>query len=166
MDIINNRRSVRKFLDKQIEADKIEKLLRAAMQAPTAKNFQPWRFLVIQNQDTLQSLGELSKIIAGAKAVIITMIDKELFPDASIYAMDMGAATQNILLECVSLQLGAVWIGLDGRPERIVNYQQFLNIPEKYQLFSLLAIGYPEDEDANHFIDRYDPNKVIYERFE
>lgn len=166
MDIINNRRSVRKFLDKPIEPEKIEPLLRAAMQAPTARNSQPWRFLVIQKQETLEKLGTLSKIILGAKAVIITVIDKTMFPDASVYAMDMGAATQNILLECVDLNLGAVWIGLDGRPERIESYQKLLNIPEKYQLFSLLAIGYPEDANANHYIDRFDANKVFYERLE
>ena len=165
MDIINNRRSVRKFLDKQVEQEKVEQLLRAAMQAPTAKNVQPWRFLVIQNNETLQKLGQMSKIIAGCRLVIILMIDKELFPEPNLYAMDMGAATQNILLKGVQLDLGAVWIGLDGRLERIKGYLDILKVPEKYQLFSLLAIGYPEDEKANHYLDRFDQNKVFYEGF-
>lgn len=165
MDIINNRRSVRTFLDKKVEPEKVQLLLRAAMQAPTARNVQPWRFLVIQNNEMIQKLGQMSQHIAKCKLVIILMIDKVSFPDASLYAMDMGAATQNILLKSVDLGLGAVWIGLDGRNERIQGYNEILNLPRNYQLFSLLAIGYPEDENANYFIDRFDEDKVIFEGF-
>lgn len=164
MDIINNRRSVRTFLDKQVESEKVEKLLRAAMQAPTARNCQPWRFLVIEKPETIAKMGQISGIVGGCKLAIFVMINQEEFSDAPLYAVDMGAATQNILLECVELGLGAVWIGLDGRPERTHSYQTLLNIPEKYQLFTLLAIGYPQDQNANYFIDRYDAAKVFYER--
>jgi nitroreductase len=166
MDIINNRRSVRKYSDKLVEPEKVEKLLRAGMQSPSAKNQQPWRFLVIQEKQNLVSLSTatpFSKMLGEATLAIILMVDTSKLSLPNMYAADLGAATQNILLECTYLDLGACWIGVYGREERVESVRQILNLPDHLIPFSILSIGYPLDKDANHFVDRYDPSKVFYE---
>ena len=124
MDIIDRRRSVRSYQNREVEPEKIEKLLRAAMQAPSAGNQQPWEFLVVQ---------------------------------------DLGAAAENLLLEAVNQGLGAVWAGIHPFAERVDAVRELFSLPPELMPFAIIAVGYPEKADANHFIDRYDPSRVHYE---
>ena len=76
MDVIFKRRSIRRFADRAVEEEKIDKLLRAAMQAPSAKNQQPWEFIVVRDKNILNKLAELSpysKMAAEAPLVIVVL---------------------------------------------------------------------------------------------
>lgn len=166
MDIINIRRSVREFNDRAVEDEKIEKLLRAAMQAPSANNQQPWYFLVIKNKDKLQKLAKVSRVLPNASAAILLLNRKKNLISPGRVSSDMAASTQNILLEATYLGLGSVWIGLynDGEDkfDKVANCRKICNVPNEYDLYSMVAIGYPESEDALKYINRYDQTRVFY----
>ena len=165
MDIINNRRSVRLFIDKQVEKEKIELLLRAGMQAPSANNVQPWTFLVVQDKVNIECLISISRPLKTATLAILLFTKVDETKPREMYYGDMGAATQNILLEAANIGLGGCWVGINNRTSRIETVLETFNIPNDLQPFSLLALGYPEDENANHFIDRFNHDKVYLERF-
>ena len=165
MNAIFNRRSVRKYKDKPVEKEKIEKLLRAAMKDPSAINEQPWEFIVVQNKDTLSKLSNMSpysKMVASCSAAIILVANTEAFRIQTGWQQDMGAAAENLLLEAVELDLGAVWLGVATSEEVSKFITNFFNLPENIKPFALVSVGYPDGQE-NKFIDRYNQSKVHYE---
>lgn len=166
MEIINTRRSVRTFQTKEVEKEKIELMLRAAMQAPSARNQQPWHFLVISKRETLTKLSEISpynKMLKEAPLAIILLIDKESIISPGMHIQDMSAAMENMMLEARSLGLGTCWMGTYPREDRMGAVIEVFNLPEKYEPFAICAIGYPKDADAFKFIDRYNASRVHFE---
>ena len=106
MNAIYIRRSVRSYKEQIVEKEKIDKLLRAAMQAPSAGNQQPWEFIVVQNKNTLEKLSHLSpyaKPVARAPLALVLLANMEGLRFPENWEQDMSAATQNILLEAVEL---------------------------------------------------------------
>ena len=102
MDAISNRRSIRKYQDRRVENEKIENLLRATMQAPSAVNQQPWEIIVVENKDTLKELSEMSpysKMVEDAPVAFVLVANSDNFKMPSAWQQDMGAATENLLLE-------------------------------------------------------------------
>ncbi len=166
MDVINNRRSIRQFTEQKVEAEKIEKLLRAGMQAPSAYNQQAWEFVVVTDEKLKEELSNSSpyaKLIKGCSVVIVTLINKDMLKLAPMIDQDMGACTQNILLEAVEQNLGAVWMGVKPDHERMAIIGEILDLPENVETFSMIAIGYSDQE--NTFVDRYDAARVHYEKY-
>ncbi len=166
MEAINNRRSIRTFIDKKVEEEKIEKLVRAGMQAPSAHNQQGWEFLVVTEKAMIEELAEMSqytKPLKGANVAIITLINKSVLQIPQCIDQDMGACTQNILLEAVEQDLGAVWMAVKPDPTRIEFVSKMFDLPEKIEPYSLIAIGYSEQE--NRFVDRYDATKVHFNKY-
>lgn len=168
MNSIFNRRSIRKYKEKPIEKEKIEKLLRAAMQAPSAGNQQPWEFIVLQQKDNLKELSKMSpyaKPIEDATAAFVLLADekKMKFPDN--WQQDMAAAAENILLEAVELNLGAVWLGVAPIKEREDYINQMFNLKESSKPFCVIALGYPDGQE-NKFIDRFDEKRIHWEKSE
>lgn len=165
MDIISNRRSIRKYEDRPVEKEKIEKLLRAAMQAPSAGNQQPWEFIVFENKDTLKKLSEMSpysKMVEGASVAFVALANSDDLKIFSAWQQDMGAAVENLLLEVVQLELGAVWLGV-STAESSMNYiKDLFNLPENIKPFALIPVGYPDGQE-NKFVDRFNGKKVHYE---
>jgi nitroreductase len=165
MNAIFTRRSVRNFLEKDVEMEKIDKLLRAAMQAPSAANQQPWEFLVVTGKENLIALSQCSPYAASlknAKVGIVVLANQERLMFKDYWQQDLGAATQNILLEATELELGTVWYGTAPDQERMKYIQNLYDLQENLVPFSVIAIGYPKKEDANSFVDRYDEKRVHY----
>lgn len=168
MDIIFNRRSIRKYQDKAVEQEKIDKILRAAMQAPSAVNQQPWEFIVVQNKDTLAKLAGISpysKMVADAPLAIVVLANEDRMSMRHHWEQDLAAATQNILLEAVYLGLGAVWLGVAPTEERMDEVRNIFGLSKKLRPFCVISIGYPAVGQENKFVDRYDPSKVHYEKY-
>ena len=156
MNEIYLRRSVRKFLDKKVEPEKIEKLLRAAMQAPSAKNQQPWHFIVIDEETQLDSIRTIrggAKHLYTAPLVIVLAVGPDLIANHS-EAQDMGCATQNLMLQAVALDIGTIWIGTYSDKETMSEVRKISNLPENYEPYVVLGVGYPDGE-GKRFIDRY-----------
>ena len=136
MDIINKRRSIRKYINKEIEQEVLEKIVRAGMQAPSAINQQPWHFFVIKDKDKLIALSKLtmySKMLANASACILLATDKRNVKASTMYSQDMAAATQNVLLEAAYLGVGSCWIGIYGRIDRMEKVKDFLLLEEHFE---------------------------------
>lgn len=167
MKEIFNRRSIRKFRSLTIEKDKVDKLLRAAMQAPSALNQQPWEFIVIEDKESLQKLSRSmldAKPIESSVLTIILVANRSYFRFEPDWKSDMSAAAQNILLEAVYLELGAVWMSVSS-VESVKNYiSELYRLPASITPFAMIAIGYP-DKQENRFIDRFKAERVHYDKW-
>lgn len=164
-EAIKIRRSVRKYEDKPVEKEKIEELLRAAMQAPSAGNQQPWEFIVVENKETLQQLAKASPYAAPVKNAplgIVVLAKDEFLKFPSCWQQDLSAATENMLLKAVELGLGAVWLGIAPEKERMEFIKALFRLPQGVRPFALLAIGYSSE---NHFVDRFDASRIHYEKY-
>lgn len=163
MNAIFNRTSVRKYQNKEVEAEKIDKILRAAMAAPSAANQRPWEFFVVKNKETLAALADCSPYggcIKEAAMAIVPVYRKEMMmPEFA--DIDMAACTQNILLEVTELGLGAVWIGIAPLAERMENVRKVLNVPDQFETYAIIPIGYPVADAEQQ--DRFEANRVHFE---
>lgn len=167
MKEIFNRRSIRKFLDRPVEKDKIDLLLKAAMQAPSAGNQQPWEFIVVENKEALEKLGHMtpySKPAAESAVTFVLIANCKELRHNTFWPQDLSAAMQNILLEAVQLELGAVWMGVATNKAAEDYLIDMFHFPEYIKPFALVALGYP-DGQKNEFTDRYKPEKVHYEKW-
>ena len=161
---IMTRSSVRAFLDKPVSDETIELLLKAAMAAPSAKNSQPWAFIVIKKRELLEKLGASlpnAKMTATAPAAVVICGDlgKALPGEAREYwIQDAAAATENFLLAIHALGLGAVWTGVHPISERIRIIREALHLPEGVEPFCLIPFGYPAVPASVK--DKWDPSIV------
>lgn len=169
MKTIDIRRSVRKFKDTPVESEKIEKLLRAAMQAPSASNQQPWEFIVVTDREKLDTLSEFSpysKLIKGAPLRIV-VLRRTNAPHPYHADQDLGACCENMLLEAVDIGLGGVWMGAgaEGKregDERDENIRKVFPMPPTVTPMGVLAFGYPLSDGANHYVDRFDESRIHF----
>jgi nitroreductase len=164
MEVIKNRRSVTKYLDKEVEIDKINNLLHAAMQAPSSANEQPWEFMVIRDHEMLEKLSHMNphaEMIKDANCAIIVMGNTKDVKDKKILELDCAAATENILLEVVNEGLGAVWVGVAPHKADMKFIHKLFNLPKEIVPFAIIPIGYPAE--AVSFVDRYNEKKVHFD---
>ena len=161
---IMTRPSMRAFQDKPVPEETVEQLLRAAMAAPSAKNSQPWAFVLIRDRAELEKLGAAlpnAKMTATAPLAlaICGVLDKALPGEAHDYwIQDAAAATENFLLAVHALGLGAVWTGVHPISERIRILKDALKLPEGIEPFCLIPFGYPAVPAAVK--DKWDPSIV------
>lgn len=162
MNSIFHRTSVRSYTDKTVEQEKIEKILKAGMAAPSAMNQQPWEFYVVQNKEILEKLSKCS-IYAGSVAkssVTFVVCYRNDSLRAEYREIDCSACTENMLLEIDNLGLGGVWIGIAPDKERMSNVSNAVDLPENLSAFALIACGYPESIRDQE--NRFDENRVHY----
>ncbi|MFI3278052.1 MAG: nitroreductase family protein, partial [Rikenellaceae bacterium] len=159
---IMTRSSVRNYTSQGIEMEKIEKLLKAAMAAPTAGNKQPWEFLVVTNRailDTFPTIIPGAHMSAKAQLAIVVLGSpaKSLLPD--YWVQDCSAATENILLAAHGMGLGAVWCGAypNNEANRVGQISELLSLPEGTYALSIIVIGHPAGEPTVK--DKWDPSK-------
>lgn len=167
MKEIFNRRSIRKYEDRPVEREKIDKLLKAAMQAPSAANEQPWEFIVVENKDTLRKLsnmGPYSKLVEGSAVTFVLLANNDSLRIPTAWQQDLGAAAENMLLEAAYLGLGAVWLGVATDKNNEIFIKEMFKLPENIKPFALISVGYP-DNQKNQFVDRYNEAKVHYENW-
>ena len=161
MNEIFKRVSIRKYEDKPVEQEKIEKVLRAAMAAPSAGNQQPWEFYVVTNKDTIKALLECSPYSGCAAAAPVVLVpcyrtEGLIFP--ALAQIDMANATENALLEITSLDLGGVWLAVTPDEDRVEKVAKVLDLPANLVPFALVPFGYPAEERPQQ--DRYDEARI------
>jgi nitroreductase len=142
---IKTRRSVREFKREKVEKDKIEKILEAARWAPSAKNRQPWKFIVVENENTIKQIASCTiySFVGGASLLIAVFLDKSEMVDRTKDVQAIGACIQNMLLAIHALGLGAVWIGeILARKEEV---NRILDAPAYLELMAVVAVGYPTE---------------------
>ena len=162
MNEIFHRTSIRKYQNKLVEDEKIEKMLQAAMAAPSAGNQQPWEFYVVKNKAILEKLSQTSPYAGcAASAPLAFVACYRIHCAIPEYAqIDMSASVENLLLEADSLKLGAVWLGIAPLKERMEAVRTILNVPENLAVFAIIPCGYPESVNPQQ--DRFDKQRVHY----
>jgi len=160
---IHNRRSVRNYQDKPVADELITKILAAGMAAPSARNQQPWEFVVITDKIILEkipSINPFTQMAAKAPLAILICGNLELETTSGYWVIDCAAATQNMLLCAHALGLGAVWTGTYPNEERMDGYTELLSIPEFVIPHSLIVVGYPVEQPPPE--DRFKPDRIHY----
>ncbi|MCK5035159.1 MAG: nitroreductase family protein [Candidatus Sabulitectum sp.] len=161
LDAIRNRRSIRKYQDKPVPSEKLEILIRAAMQAPSARNTQPWEFVITEDRDILSRIPDFhpyAGMVPSAGAVILVCGNRELQGEISYILEDCSAAIQNILLEAVNQDIGAVWLGVYPREDRIQGMISLFNLPGHIVPIALVSLGFPGE--SKEFDDRFKKEKI------
>ena len=161
---IYKRRSVRSFLEKEVEDTIIKSLLEDAMAAPTACNKQPWEFYVIKNkekQNTIKSKIMYSNFNSPIMIVVAGNTDLSLTKDNNdFWIQDCSAAIENILLSAVSFGLGTCWCGLYPIEKRCERVKNILELPDNIIPLGIIHIGYPDKEVIGR--TQYKEDKVHY----
>ncbi|MDR1378688.1 MAG: nitroreductase family protein [Synergistaceae bacterium] len=163
------RRSVRRYENKPVDREKIDKILECASAAPSANNFRPWHFVEVTKREALDVLADIhpyGKMLAQAPLAIIVCAEKERQGSPDVWwEQDCSAAMENILVSATALGLGSVWLGVyhheaSGFPNKI---RGLLGIPSHIQVMGIAAIGYGAEEKPSH--QGIDPARVHQERW-
>jgi nitroreductase len=166
LEAILTRRSIRKYTDKAVPKEAVEKLLEAAMSAPSAMNSQPWEFVVIRDRAKLLALRDAhpyAQMLTEARLAVAVcgVLARESYP--GYWMIDCSAATQNLLLAAHALGLGAVWLGVHPRPERIEPISRLLELPEGVIPLALVAVGYPAERKEPS--RRFESGRIHFEHW-
>ena len=160
MDSIFSRVSIRKYQNRPVEKEKTEAILRAAMQAPSAANQQPWEFYVVTDKEKLIQLSNVSpyaKMTKDAPAAIVSVYRKDCAIPA--YAeIDLSIAMENLWLETDAQGLGGVWLGIAPVKERMNAVAKTLDLPDSLLAFAIFPYGYPAEKRSQQ--DRFDPARI------
>ncbi len=167
IDIIFQRRSIRKFTPEAVTQAQVDTLLKAAMAAPSAVNSQPWEFIVVDDPAILKSLKQVSLFSnrnAPLAVVVLGSPQKAGNPAGmKFWIQDCSAAMENILLAAVCLGLGGVWIGIhpiQGVEEKV---RELLRIPPASTPLGMALIGQPAEKKEP--LTRYKPKKVHWQQY-
>lgn len=160
------RRSIRKYTDKPVEEEKVDKILRAAMQAPSAGNQRPWEFIIVDDKYLLNKLADtspFSRPVQKAPLAIVVLGNQKrmMFPEN--WQMDLSVAIENMLLEAIHLGLGGVWLGVAPLDKRIEHICQVFKLPPYIQPFAIVPIGYPAEEAK--FINRFEKKRIHHNKY-
>jgi nitroreductase len=154
MDLVRSRRSIRRFLPRPVEREKIMACLEAARLAPSAHNAQPWRFIVVDDPglkgrlcgEAFSGIYSMSRFAAQAPLVVVVLARKDFLTHhvgrqiqrTAFYLIDIGIAGEHFILQAEELGLGTCWMGwFSARRVRKV-----LKIPRKYKIMALMPVGY------------------------
>ena len=166
MDAILKRRSIRKYTGEPVPENALKDLLEAAMAAPSAGNEQPWHFIVIKDRAILDQIPRVhpySRMIKQTPVAILVCGDLNLAAHGEMWVQDCAAATENLLIAVQARGLGAVWLGVYPREERMDGLRKLLRIPENVVPFSLIPVGYPAERKPP--ASRYKESRVHYNRW-
>jgi nitroreductase len=143
VDVVLSRRSIRRYEQKEIPKDVLDKILDAGRQAPSAANRQPWHFIVVTDPEIKKELskGMFNRFIKGAPVTIVGCAHKDLIAGKwSIVSTTI--ALQNMVVAAWAMGIGSCWIG-DFNEEKI---KKLLNIPKSWNIVALVSLGYPAEK--------------------
>nr|WP_302946314.1 nitroreductase family protein [uncultured Prevotella sp.] len=152
LDNIATRTSVRDYEARPVEKEKIEKMLRAAMAAPTAMNKQPWHFVVVDQRNVLDALAgtnTYAKMLKKAPLAIVVCGNTDKMIEGGgrdFWIQDASAATENLLLAAHAMGLGAVWTGAYPSEERCISISKVLSLSDNLVPLNMIVVGYPAEQ--------------------
>lgn len=165
LENIHSRKSVREFKSEPVSDADIQTMLKAAMAAPTAINFQPWRFVVVNERETLDSLADqlpYAKMLKQAPLAIVVCGETLWMggEENPFWSLDCSAATQNLLLTAEALGLGAVWTAAYPDADRCKAISDALGLPSTVKPLCVVPIGHPAGENQPR--DKWKPENIHY----
>jgi len=171
MPMIQKRRSIRKFLNRQVEPEKIDVLIEAALRAPSSMGKNPWEFIVVKEPKLLEKISRAkqggSAFIKNAPLCIVVFADPER---SDVWVEDASIAATFVLLAAESMGLGACWVQIRNRmhnPEITSQayLSKLLNIPENMMIESIIATGYPDETKTPHGKEELQYGKVFLDAY-
>ncbi len=144
LQAILKRRSVRRFTNEPVTREQIETILEAGRFAPSGKNSQPWRFIVVESDERRAELAKLvpqQGMVAAAPVTLAVLLDHDAGYDELKDAQGIGAAIENMLLAVHALGLGACWMGV-ARDEVV---ETLVEAREGEELMAIIPIGHPAE---------------------
>lgn len=163
MDEIFTRVSVRQFEDRPVEKEKVEKILSAAMQSPSAGDEEAWRFYVVTDRKRLDELSKASPYaspVANAPAALVISWDRKSLRFPEYGEIDCAIASENVLLALEGLGLGGVMLGIAPIRERMDAVHTILQLSAEEESFTVIPFGYPRHKGKAR--SRFDEKKVHY----
>lgn len=165
LENIHSRKSVRQYTAEPVSDTDIQTILKAAMAAPTAVNYQPWRFVVVTEREELDAMAEVlpyAKMLRQAPVAVVVCGETTWMGgnENSYWQQDCAAATQNLLLAVEALGLGAVWTGVYPNQDLYPKLHDFLNLPSNVQPFCCIPIGHPAGNEQPK--DKWKPENIHY----
>lgn len=155
-DCIRTRPAIRSFRPESIPDAVLKKILEAGRQAHSQRNRQPWRFIVIQERETLKQIGALASsgpYLADAVLAIALIIEGAKNP-----YIDATRAAECLMLAAWGEGIGSCWVGGLDRPK----IKELLGIPEAAELITVIPFGYPTDEEQTKKKVRKRVDKIAY----
>lgn len=166
MNAIFTRRSIRSYTREPVSDGDIDLMLRALMQAPSAGNQQPWEVIVVRDTNKLEKLSGVSpyaEMTADAAVAFVIIANEAGLKYPRFWQQELGAATQNLLLQAAELGLGAVWLGVAPDEERMAYITELFQLPEHLQPFSVVPVGHSDKK--NEWVDRFHMTKVHWDEY-
>jgi nitroreductase len=163
MNAIYKRRSIRKYTSKEVPDEKLLEFVKAGMNAPSAGNQQPWRFVIVTERSILDKIPDVhpyASMLKEAPAAILVCGDLDLESHKGYWVQDCAACTENILLEIADQGFGGVWLGVYPREDRVEGLRKLLNIPENVVPLALIAVGYPAEQKPPK--NEFDKSRIRY----
>lgn len=166
MDLLERRRSIRKYSDLAVEPEKVQVLIEAALRSPSGRGINPWEFIIVDDRQILSKLSQAKQsgagFLKGAPLGIVVCANPE---KSDTFVEDASIASIIIQLAAESMGLGSCWIQMrnryhrDGRPAQ-EHIEQLLDIPEQCIVQSVIAIGYPAETKVPHSRESLNFEKV------
>ncbi len=170
LELIKERRSIRSFKEEKLSEEAVKEILRAGLLAPTSKNKKPVEFVVVEDRETLSRLkfckDKGSNGLDTAPCAIVVIGDAE---KSDVWVEDASIATAFMQLQAESMGLGSVWIQMRKRrscsDDSEKEVRKVLNIPDKYGVLDILALGYKNELKKPYEEDDADFSKVHFESY-
>jgi nitroreductase len=171
MDLIANRRSIRRYTADRIETEKIEFLKEAALRAPSSRGVNPWEFVFITDRSLLQKLSGAkphgSSFLKDAQLGIVVCADPQ---KSDVWVEDASIATIFIQLAAASLELGTCWIQIrdrmhDETQSAEAYIAELLNIPSNLKIGSMVAVGHPAESKPPHPQENLQNEKIHLDQY-
>ncbi|MDO9153508.1 MAG: nitroreductase family protein [Paludibacter sp.] len=170
-DLLKTRRSIRKYLPKAVEPEKIDKILNAALMSPASKRSNTWEFIAVQDKETLKNLSECrphgSRFLAESTLGIVIIADTT---KSDVWIEDASIAATFIQLQAHDAGLGTCWVQVRGRYTKdglsAESYIcELLNIPEKFAVLCIISIGYPNEIKNAFEEDKLQTEKIHFDKY-
>ena len=168
LKVIKKRRSHRKFIQKPVDDETINEILKAAMFSPTARHTRAWEFIIVKDKKIRDDLAamKLHSSFANQAPVIIVLVS----PDWQYWVQDMSIIGEAIYLETTNQGLGTCWIEVydsktydQSDAEKYV--KKILSVPDDKRVLCFFPIGYPEINLPEHNSSEFERAKVHYEKW-
>jgi len=171
LNLIENRRSIRKFKSTPVEKEMIDQLVESALRSPSSRGINPWRFIVVDDRNLLEKLScakpHGAGFLKGAPLGIIVCAD---ISKSDVWVEDASIASAFIHLTAYDLGLGSCWIQIRKREYSASKtsdtyVKELLNIPDNIRIESIIAIGYPDEVKKGHMKDSLQYHKVSFNTY-
>lgn len=168
LEVIKKRRSIRKYQPREVEEEKLNEILQAAMFAPSAMNCRPWEFVVVKNKETRERLSGIKSSIWLKEAPMIIVLCANGKTDP-LWMEDLSIAADHIYLEAENQGLGTCFVQIanpEGKEDEIEKkVKRIINAPMEIRILCLMPLGYPAEEKTGHPESEFERTKIHSERW-